>query len=148
MQLVAPPRLLGDTGTRRVPIPRLSIRGASSHFAPNPVVPTKARQLGSKREISLARLGRFHKPCQNPTYNPLRANHARPAFRPFIKHLFVEQARIHEDAGAGVQKAQGKTQTKSLAGAFAGKPICHATGHGRTHAERTMNFDEVVGEIV
>jgi hypothetical protein len=32
----------------------------------------------------------------------------------------VEQARIHEDAGAGVQKAQGKTQTKSLAGAFAG----------------------------
>jgi hypothetical protein len=30
--------------------------------------------------------------CQNPTYNPLRANHARPAFRPFIKHLFVEQS--------------------------------------------------------
>jgi hypothetical protein len=28
------------------------------------------------------------------------------------------------------------------------RPIRHASGHGRGHAKCTMNFDEVVGEIV
>ena len=28
------------------------------------------------------------------------------------------------------------------------EPICNTRSHGRTHAECTMNFDEVVGEIV
>ena len=42
MQSEAPHRILGDTDTRHVPIPRFSKRGTSWHLAPIAVVPTKA----------------------------------------------------------------------------------------------------------